>query len=94
MAKLAALAPINGRMNLVMVDLETRKPTAVTGIKAQDVSGFLWANNERFLFLWTRMAANPLVFCREQTALMRTGRAAGSTDRSSKSVIRFTVWMS
>ncbi len=48
--ELAALAPINGRMNLVIVDLATRKPRAVTGVKEQDVSGFLWANNERLLF--------------------------------------------
>jgi len=48
--ELAALAPINGRMNLVIIDLVTRKPRAVTGVKEQDVSGFLWANNDRLLF--------------------------------------------
>ena len=48
--ELAALAPINGRMNLVVVDLATRQPRAVTGIREQDVNGFVWANNERLLF--------------------------------------------
>ncbi|MGH8034890.1 MAG: alpha/beta hydrolase family protein, partial [Lysobacterales bacterium] len=37
-------------MNLVIINLATRKPRAVTAIREQDVSGFLWANNERLLF--------------------------------------------
>jgi len=48
--ELAALAPVGGRMNVVVIDLETRKPRAVTGVTTQDVSGFMWANNERILF--------------------------------------------
>jgi dipeptidyl aminopeptidase/acylaminoacyl peptidase len=50
--KLAALAPLgdSSRMNIVVIDLATRKASAVTTIDNQDVSGFLWANNERFLF--------------------------------------------
>jgi len=48
--ELAALAPINGRMNLAVVDLATRQPRAVTAVHEQDVSGFIWANNDRLLF--------------------------------------------
>ncbi|HMB61251.1 MAG TPA: hypothetical protein VKN35_15165, partial [Xanthomonadales bacterium] len=48
--ELAALAPVNGRMNVVIIDLKTREPRAVTGVSEQDVSGFMWANNERILF--------------------------------------------
>jgi len=48
--ELAALAPVNDRLNVVIIDLETRKPRAVTGVTTQDVSGFVWANNERILF--------------------------------------------
>jgi dipeptidyl aminopeptidase/acylaminoacyl peptidase len=50
--RLAALAPLgdNHRMNIVVIDLATRKAKAVTAINDQDVSGFNWANNERFLF--------------------------------------------
>ncbi|MEJ8568929.1 S9 family peptidase [Elongatibacter sediminis] len=48
--ELAAMAPVNGRLNIVIIDLETREPRAVTGMSSQDVSGFLWANNERILF--------------------------------------------
>lgn len=48
--ELAALAPVGGRMNVVVIDLATRQPRAVTGMTSQDVSGFLWGNNERILF--------------------------------------------
>ncbi|MFC1797326.1 S9 family peptidase [Pseudomonadota bacterium] len=48
--ELAVLAPINGRMNVVVMDLATRKPRPVTGHKEQDVTGFSWANNERILY--------------------------------------------
>ena len=37
-------------MNVVVIDLATRQPRAVTGMTSQDVSGFLWGNNERILF--------------------------------------------
>ncbi|MEM1412249.1 MAG: S9 family peptidase [Pseudomonadota bacterium] len=47
---LAALAPIGDRMNLVVMDLETRTPRVVTSETDQDISGFNWANNERLLF--------------------------------------------
>jgi dipeptidyl aminopeptidase/acylaminoacyl peptidase len=48
--ELAALAPVNGRMNIVVMDLATRQPRAITGVSSQDVSGFMWANNDRLLF--------------------------------------------
>lgn len=50
--RLAALAPLgeDNRMNLVVIDLATRKARAVTTISDQDVSGFSWASNDRFLF--------------------------------------------
>jgi dipeptidyl aminopeptidase/acylaminoacyl peptidase len=48
--ELGALANVGGRMNVVVMDLESRKPRVVTNITAQDVSGFIWANNERILF--------------------------------------------
>jgi dipeptidyl aminopeptidase/acylaminoacyl peptidase len=48
--ELAALAPINGRMNVVIMDMATRQPRAVTGVTSQDVSGLMWATNERILF--------------------------------------------
>ncbi len=47
---LAALAPIEDRMNIVVMDLETRQARAVTGVTSQDINGFQWANNERLLF--------------------------------------------
>jgi dipeptidyl aminopeptidase/acylaminoacyl peptidase len=48
--ELGALANVGGRMNVVVMDLETRKPRVVTNVTSQDVSGFIWANNERILF--------------------------------------------
>jgi dipeptidyl aminopeptidase/acylaminoacyl peptidase len=37
-------------MNLVIINLENRKPVFVTGEKKQDIRGFMWANNNRLLF--------------------------------------------
>ena len=48
--KLAALAPMNGRENLVVIDLETRKSTATTTFGTVDVNGFTWVDNGRLIF--------------------------------------------
>jgi len=48
--ELAVRAPFKGRMNVVILDLETREPRPITGVTSQDVSGFMWATNERILF--------------------------------------------
>lgn len=48
--ELGALANVGGRMNVVVMDLETRQPRVVTNVSSQDVSGFMWATNERILF--------------------------------------------
>jgi dipeptidyl aminopeptidase/acylaminoacyl peptidase len=47
---LAALAPVGGRMNIVVLDLANREPRLITAEDKQDVSGFMWATNERILF--------------------------------------------
>ena len=47
---LAALAPIQNRMNIVVMDMATRKASAITGMTEQDISSFQWANDERILF--------------------------------------------
>ncbi len=48
--KLAALAPMNGRENLVVIDLETRKSTATTTFSTVDVSWFTWVDSTRLIF--------------------------------------------
>jgi dipeptidyl aminopeptidase/acylaminoacyl peptidase len=48
--ELAAMVNINGRMNLAVIDLKSRQSRAITNVTSQDVSGFLWATNERILF--------------------------------------------
>lgn len=47
---LAAVAPVNDRANLVVIDLETRKPTVVTSFKDSEVDWFDWVNSRRLLF--------------------------------------------
>lgn len=47
---LAVTVPINGRMNLAVVDLETRKGVALTNFKDYDVVGVDWVGDERLLF--------------------------------------------
>jgi len=46
----AATAPINGRLNLVVIDLETRKGTALTNFSNFDVISVNWVGNERILY--------------------------------------------
>lgn len=47
---LAALAPIENRQNVVVMNLATRDVKLVTNLKKQDANGLMWANNERILF--------------------------------------------
>jgi hypothetical protein len=49
-AFLAALTPYKNRQNVVVMDLGKRRAHLVTGIEAQDVAMFWWANNNRLLF--------------------------------------------
>jgi dipeptidyl aminopeptidase/acylaminoacyl peptidase len=46
----AATAPINGRMNLVVIDLETRKGNALTNFSNFDVISVNWVGNDRILY--------------------------------------------
>lgn len=47
---LAALAPSKGRMNLVIIDLETRKGTIITSYENFDVQGVVWVGDERLVY--------------------------------------------
>lgn len=49
---LAAVTPLfeNDRRNIAVINLETRDAAAITGVKDRDVSGYMWANNDRILF--------------------------------------------
>ena len=47
---LAALAPVNGRLNLVVVDLKGKSSVAVTAFKESDVSNIRWVNNKRLVY--------------------------------------------
>ncbi|MGD8345715.1 MAG: prolyl oligopeptidase family serine peptidase [Lysobacterales bacterium] len=87
--RLAAMVNLNGRMNLAVIDLATRKSQAVTNIKRQDVSGFMWANNDRLLFFMDKdgnesfgiFAVNadgsyPRTLVEPPEAMARSGRAS------------------
>lgn len=50
--KLAAVAPLYERENLVVIDLKTNKPTIISSFKQTDVASFQWINNSR-LYLTT-----------------------------------------
>lgn len=52
---LAVTTPVNGRLNLAVVDLETRKGTPLTNFGTFDVAGVRWVGNDRLMFsLWQR----------------------------------------
>lgn len=46
-SKLAAVVPLHGRGNLVVIDLKTQKTTTISSFKSEDVSNFEWINNNR-----------------------------------------------
>jgi len=48
--ELAGLAPIGDRMNIVIIDMETKAGRVVTNETSQDVNGFMWATNDRLLY--------------------------------------------
>jgi dipeptidyl aminopeptidase/acylaminoacyl peptidase len=47
---LAALTPLNGRDNLVVVDLKKRSRTTITSFSTADVIDFSWVNAKRLFF--------------------------------------------
>ena len=47
---LAALAPVNGRRNVVIVDLEKRSAFVLTSYEVRDVESLFWANEDRLLY--------------------------------------------
>jgi dipeptidyl aminopeptidase/acylaminoacyl peptidase len=48
--KLATLAPMNGRDNLVVLDLEKRSRTNITNFDSYDAAEFNWITNDRLYF--------------------------------------------
>ena len=46
----AVTIPINGKMNLAIIDLDTRKGTALTNFGDFDVLGIRWVGNDRLLY--------------------------------------------
>ncbi len=46
---LAALAPVKGRRNLVVIDLDKHAATPVTAFEERDVAWFVWLNDKRLL---------------------------------------------
>ena len=47
---LAVSTPVNGRLNLAIVELDTRKGTAVTNFSGFDVLQAVWVGNDRLVF--------------------------------------------
>ena len=47
---MAAITPIAERRNIAVIDLETREAKAITGVTDRDISGYVWANDDRILF--------------------------------------------
>jgi dipeptidyl aminopeptidase/acylaminoacyl peptidase len=52
---LAALAPLNGRRNLIIIDLQTRKSRAITSLKEYDVYFYRWLSNSLIEFSTTKL---------------------------------------
>ena len=48
--ELAGLVPIDDRMNIAIINLEDMTARVVTSETRQDISGFMWANDNRLLY--------------------------------------------
>ena len=46
---IAALAPVAGRQNVVVIDVETRKPRPITAFNERDIVSVSWINSRRVL---------------------------------------------
>jgi dipeptidyl aminopeptidase/acylaminoacyl peptidase len=47
---IASLTPVNGRMNVVVMDVATRRTEPVTEMRSRDAVNVWWINNHRLLF--------------------------------------------
>lgn len=47
---IAVSSPVNGRLNLAIVDLESRKGTAITNFSSFDVQDIHWIGNDKLVF--------------------------------------------
>lgn len=52
---LALLAPLNGKRNIVLFDLQTRQARALTGMNSFDVTAFHWVGSERLVYTLGRL---------------------------------------
>jgi dipeptidyl aminopeptidase/acylaminoacyl peptidase len=55
--RIVALAPVNGHQNIVVLDVDTRKATPVTGLVARDIVRVSWLNSKRLLFVTGKLGA-------------------------------------
>lgn len=55
-AHLAALSPVNGRQNLVILDTKTRKPTPITAESRDDIVAVAWVNSRRLVVVNGQLA--------------------------------------
>jgi len=54
---LALLAPLGGKRNIVLFDLQTRQAKALTGMTQFDVTAFHWVGSERLVYTLGRLDA-------------------------------------
>src|SRR6202011_2242769 len=57
---LAALAPVKGRQNVVVINLEKRNAIQVTGFTGRDIVGVRWLNNKRLRVSTGALATRPV----------------------------------
>lgn len=48
---IAYAAPYERRLNIFVMDVETKKPVRITSETERDIAGYFWGNNNRILFL-------------------------------------------
>jgi dipeptidyl aminopeptidase/acylaminoacyl peptidase len=52
---IAALSPVNGHQNIVIVNVKTKKAKAITGLEDRDVLAVSWLNSKRMIYSTGRL---------------------------------------
>jgi len=90
---LAGLVPVEDRMNLAVINLESMKSLVVTTEREQDVNGFLWATDDRLLYYLDKDGSESLGIYAVNTDGSKARVLivpAGLQMRNGAAVIRFT----
>ena len=88
--QLAVLAPVNGRMNLVVIDMQNRKGSVLSQYKDNDVVRASWISDERLVFTLGNLN-EPSGFGTQQGGGLYAANRDGSQFREISPTVKSTI---